>query len=329
MTHPINSSSKGYIPEDDEKEESQWITPQEQLERLALPYATDHVNAVIERLATEAFKQPLKSSFKSLAETTELLKDVVDKVIDQSIAELLNIEGHKNQVPSLFDLVIKRLVPPSPLLAHLTNAIRALALLGMLPERIPALPDNIIEILNSRCSVFNDGRTVAETHTLMLIPGGLTLDEFEAKVRAYGAANYRGDNPLQFRYFWDQARQEHGKVSLGEAHWVLITKDVIPGSRNRSYADQSDMVAHLGNGYEVPKLGEAIAALFLHKIATRESLYTEGNEQNGDVYTDTRVKETTQNYHLVVGGSAPSGVDVSDIDGFAHGSIGVAALRKF
>jgi hypothetical protein len=64
-------------------------------------------------------------------------------------------------------------------------------------------------------------------------------------------------------------------------------------------------------------------------LAEVRSLYQKGNDQNGNVSTSIRVKETTRNIHLVVGGSAPSGVSVTIDFGYVYGSLGVAALRKF
>jgi len=169
---------------------------------------------------------------------------------------------------------------------------------------------------------------------LYLIPKELgTLNHFESEIlKPYGEANYE-ENPLQFRYFWDAARQEHADVPFEDSHWVLMSKDVLPESRNKSWTEQAALVDDLRKkafvNYEVPSLREAFAVMMLHKVATEESLYQAGNEQNGYGYTFTRVKEATQGYRLAVGGFAPSGVSVSNSFGYALEDDGVGALRKF
>jgi hypothetical protein len=157
------------------------------------------------------------------------------------------------------------------------------------------------------------------------------LNKFEALVSAYGQKHleaFGGANPLQFRYFWDSARQDHGDTMFEKDEWRWMSDDILEGSRNRSYEEQAQMVAKLGANFEIPSLGDAAKCLFLHKVATGESLLQQGNEQNGGLSTYTRVQETTQGSRLAIGGSAPSGVDV-DYDIYDDEAIGVVALRKF
>ena len=155
----------------------------------------------------------------------------------------------------------------------------------------------------------------------------------EERVRAYGEEFFQGENPLKFSFFWGDARQEHAGVVADEPQWVLITNDVLPGSRNQPYAKQEQIITDLnaknGTDYQVPTLRETVLAMFLHKIATDVSLYPEGNEQNGNLYTYTRVVEKIRDWRLVVGGFAPSGLSVNYSDDYDDEIVGVAALRKF
>ncbi len=325
------------------------ITPEEQLRLLALPmvqerlYGKGLLNTEVDTaiaFAAGFILKPIASEdtdFKDSGGLPELdaFDPLLDKVIEsatRSILKTMTSKGSETQVPSLTDIVVERLVEPSPLPPILTNWYTALERIQALPDEIPALPRNIHQILGSNCPIHSNKR-IGETHSLYLIPPG-TLNGLEECVSAYGQTLYPNENPLKFRYFWDAARQEHANVQFNEHQWVLISNDVLPGSRNQSYEKQAQMVADLSansfTNYQVPSLREASAAIFLHKVATGESLYQAGNEQNGVVYTYTRVKEITQNWHLIVGGSAPSGVRV-----LRHSSacvveyIGVAALQKF
>jgi len=64
-------------------------------------------------------------------------------------------------------------------------------------------------------------------------------------------------------------------------------------------------------------------------VATEESLYQIG-DQVEVLYTYTRVQNTTDGCHLLVGGSAPSGARVFGLpNDCGCEDFGVAALRKF
>ena len=277
-----------------------WITPQEQLEFLASPM-------VRQRLDED--------------ETRELLESLPEGIIDRIPASVIrsslkSIKGETGHFPTLFDMVIEQLVEPRPLPSNQTNWYTALERIGALPDKIPALPRNIHEILGSPCPIHSTDKTpltVGQTHSLYLLPPG-SLNELEQRVSSYGQKFFQGENPLKFGYFWRVALEEHANVQFSEPQWVLISNDVLPGSRNQNVAKQAQMVETLSKksltNYQVPTLREAIGAVFLHKVATGESLYPEGNEQNGTRDTFTRVKETTQNTRLIVGGFAPSGLRV-------------------
>jgi hypothetical protein len=228
------------------------------------------------------------------------------------------------------------------------NWYTALQLIGDLPDSIPALPRNMPQILNSNCPIRvgekkPDGTPyqLGDTHLLYLIPPG-TLNELEARVRAYGerALNDRGErlypneNPLKFPYFVDSARKKYGDVRSNEYQWILIPNEVLPKSRNKSYLEQAHMVSELSAkalaNYEVPSLYAAAAAYFLHQVATKESLYEAGNEQNGKINTLTRVEDTDKNHHLVVG-STPRGLHVTDYypSEYKRKHVGIVPLRRF
>ncbi|MBF8263707.1 MAG: hypothetical protein HW387_1372 [Parachlamydiales bacterium] len=228
-----------------------------------------------------------------------------------------------------------------------TNWHTALNRLNSLPEKIPPLPANIFQILNSRCPIYGDlvkaegkrFRTfvqVKDTHFLALILEGFgNLNRLERDILIpYGRQKYPGgENPLQFRCFWETARQEHANVPFPDTHWVLMTKDVLPGSRNKPWNEQLALVNALRQkdfvDYEIPTLQQGVAAITTDMVATGERRYPVGDKLKGLVYTYTRVQETTHDWHLIVGGFAPSGVRVNFSCDYGSGSIGVAALRKF
>jgi hypothetical protein len=281
--------------------EGQWITPKQQLDRLHTPLVVRAgllANAVVKKRNEEKGLGRIVGAYERLI---------------PGLAKIVAEYGGDDSDPKL------------------TNWHTGLSRIHAVPARMPPLSRNIHQMLDSPCPI-HKGKKVGETHFFMLIPQELgTLNQLTNTLRAHGQDS--------FRYFWDTALQEHGDTPFGPTHWVLVTKDPIPGSRNKPYTEQVAKVAALTKNpfgekalvnYEVPSLQDFSAAVLLYKVATGESLYQTGNEQNRNVYTYTRLQETTGGYHLVVGGFAPGGLVVcSDCGSHSYENIGVAGLRKF
>ena len=196
----------------------------------------------------------------------------------------------------------------------------------------PALPDGIEAILNSPCPFWGE-RQVRDTHMLVLIPshvGGkpLTLDSLGELIKSpqegYGT-KYRG-----YEYYAKYVRPAIGSQASGSSYWVLMTKDVLPGSRDKRYADQCALVADHANRtglpYKVPGDLEAAVVMLLHHVRSGERLYS----LNPTTYTRCRDK-ATYGYPVVVGGFSSGGLGVVGNDLYFDGNSihGVAGLRKF
>ena len=191
----------------------------------------------------------------------------------------------------------------------------------------PPLPDGIEEILNSPCP-FWEGKQVRETHLLALIPAQvagqpLTLDYLGELIQS----PQWGGHATKYRYYWDGVREAIGSQISGSSYWVLMTKDVLPESRAKSYADQYALVAdqarRTGLAYEVPGALEAAIVVLLHYARSGERLYSD------NPWTYTSCWEKVGNFQLAVGGFSSGGLSVFDI-GYDYVSIcGVAGFRKF
>ena len=196
----------------------------------------------------------------------------------------------------------------------------------------PPLPADIDDILSRPCP-FWDGKKVKkkvnDTHLLALIPSHvagkpLTLDYLSELIKQPQGEGYG----TKYRYYWDAAREAIGNQSPGKSYWVLMTRDVLDGSRNQRYEDQRKLVADHANrtglAYEVPGILEAAVVMLLHHVRSGERLYS--NSPN----TYTRCQESVRNRQLVVGGFSSGGLFVRSYyfyDNFSD--CGVAGLRKF
>jgi hypothetical protein len=273
-------------------------------------------------MASAAVSAP-KASIEQISQIEQLRRLTVP--IEREINDM------KILLSDLADLVARDALDSS-----LTNWHTALSRIGYKDE-ISALPNQIHQIMESESPLQANGGRVSDDHVLYYDPPG-TLNELAARVGAYGKTAlkekdeklYPEENPLRFKYFWNEAHQQYGDV-WSEGGWILISKDVLEGSRDKTYAEQVEMIQSLSEksfaNYEVPTLRAAIAATFLHKVATNENLFRSKADDRKPV-SYTCVQEKTNDLHLIVGGFSPCGLYVRDSSRFVNATFGVAALRK-
>ena len=186
----------------------------------------------------------------------------------------------------------------------------------------PPLPKGIWEILKSPCPFFS-GKKVKDTHGLVLIPE--TVDGKPLNLTALGklVKAPKEGHATKYRYMWDEiVNDKNINQATAKSHWALMTNDVVPGTRNKSYADQQTLIAEMAKQtYEVPPLLDAAICIFMHHTGSGKRLFVD------ESWTYTRCQENIQNYQLAVGGFSLAGLLVSDR--FDTGPIGAAALRKF
>ena len=194
-------------------------------------------------------------------------------------------------------------------------------------EKIP-LPEGMLAILSGPCPI-TPNKKVGETHILVLIPETvngqpLTLNSLGSLVKSKGhfPGTTAGYEPMN-----DDVAADHGNSPAGGSHYVLMTKDVLPGSRNKSYVEQQAMVTKLAGrssaAYEVPAVLPVAAGVFVNYLASGGARLL-SNEPR----TYTRCQETVRGCSVLIGGFAPVGLRVS-YDVFDYDVFGVAALRKF
>jgi hypothetical protein len=186
----------------------------------------------------------------------------------------------------------------------------------------PPLPADIADLLKSPCP-FWPGKRIEETHTLVLVPATvngkpLTLDSLGEMIER----PRNGGNATRYSYYWEDARKQLGQTPAPAAHWVLMTTDVLPNTRKKTYEAQAAEVKKYG-GYEVPSLLEGAVAILMGYIKAGTCWYGQ------TPLTYTRCQEKVEGYQMALGGHGASGLFVgNDLVGeFEH--LGVGALRQF
>jgi len=172
----------------------------------------------------------------------------------------------------------------------------------------PPLPADMHQILQSQCPIW-PGKTVAQTHMLTLIPKTVNGESLTLKLMDSLVQKPKKGNKTKFAKV--SSFYGHGKITVNESHWVLMTKDMIPDSRRRkSYSDQKQLAQTYnkhGIEYEVPKLLDVAVSVFMEYVQTGERLLPD----KPWTYTRCREQESGGNYQMVVGGFSLLGLRVS------------------
>jgi len=109
-----------------------------------------------------------------------------------------------------------------------------------------------------------------------------------------------------------------------KAHWVMLSKDVLDGTRNQNFATQEKLVK--AAGFEIPNSIDAVVSVLLHNLKTADFIYPD--YLSGHQWTFTLVQEqSNQGYRIVVGGFSALGLVVID-DCYDDDRIGASCARK-
>jgi hypothetical protein len=190
----------------------------------------------------------------------------------------------------------------------------------------PDLPSDMVTILDGPCPFWPE-KLVKDTHLLVLMPatvGGVpfTLNGLGELIKRPSHGGHR----TECRYYNKRIKAQIGAESPPRSYWVLMTRDVLPGSRSKGYAHQKALVAGYARRksvpYVLPSVLEAATTILMHHVREGERLF-------GDhPWTHTRCSEMVDGrYPAVVGGFKSSGLSVNYHCYHFHD--GAACCRKF
>jgi hypothetical protein len=197
-------------------------------------------------------------------------------------------------------------------------------------EAAPPLPEHIVDTLNSPCPFWLE-RRVKDTHLLVLIPATVAGKPFSLSLLGELIKHPKGGGySAKCRVYASDVQERFGAQSPEGSYWVLMTRDVLEGSRHETYESQKALVAHhagrTGLPYQLPGALEAATVILSCYVRSGERLYTNGYR------TYTRCQELVawngSGYPATVGGFSPRGIDVFSCDGGRYDCLGVAGLRR-
>jgi hypothetical protein len=152
---------------------------------------------------------------------------------------------------------------------------------------VPPLPTRIESVLEGPCP-FHDGRKVKDTHLLVLVPATVdgrpfTLDLLQTLITEPKNGGYASE----YGTYWPLAKQEIGPRPAFHSQWVLMTKEVVPGTGEKCWDDQEET---LGNSHIAPTVLQAATCILMHYTKTGQRLYHRDPQSQGiDERVDTGV----------------------------------------
>jgi hypothetical protein len=306
----------------DEPDAKPVYRPAAQLVRSFSDQLIDPWSVLLEYPRTEDFL--LQPSPEARLETSEQVYEVLRTENEALTTENLVLRGDFNTLKRKMRVLAQVRVPAEAFGAEAWGQY-----FGEVAEE-PLLPLDIDEILHGPCPLWT-GKAVKDTHLLVLIPAAvdgkpLSLNLLGELIKSPKGGGY----PTKYSFYGSETKAAFGDQSPRSSYWVLMTRDVLEGSRDRCYTDQKKLLAQHASRtnfpYELPSALEAAAVILSHYVRSGERLYTDGP------WTWTRCQELLgygdgSHCPVVVGGFSARGFHVGR-NFLDDSSCGVASLQR-
>lgn len=213
-------------------------------------------------------------------------------------------------------------IPVYPSAMTQENWANPAAFLAILPK-----PKGLLDFLAAPCPIYrSEGKTAAHTHIVVPLVQNLTtlidgvpvteartlqsLDQFDKASGGLGCADIEEEI----------LSSDVDTPSEAGFQWAVMTRDLLPGSRNKRFEDQDECAEE--KGYEVPGFRDAVTCFLWEQRLTGKPSYVDGL---------TRCREKFDGYaHVAVGNRNGEGLHLQTTCGGKAGyGVGVVGLRKF
>jgi hypothetical protein len=162
----------------------------------------------------------------------------------------------------------------------------------------PPLPHDFSAIWNRPCPILPKNK-IKKTHMLVYLPATVDGKPFTLKKLVEIAKRHfpQNNGSNEFIWIWLNCIEVLGDKPIDKSGWVLMPKDVLPGSRKKCYDEQQKIVAELARqsliDYKPAGTLEAATCFLLQYLKTR--LF------NNNLRTFTCCKDKVQGWQTVVG----------------------------
>ncbi len=194
----------------------------------------------------------------------------------------------------------------------------------------PELSANIDTLLAEGCPFWPD-RKIEDTHLLFLMPEQIDGQPFTLNLLSALIQNPRvGGHSVRYRRYGPGTRKQLGDQPSGASYWVLLTRDILPGSQNKTYEVQEAWMCEpdaARAGYALPRVLEAATGALLHYVRSAGGrLYAD----NPSVFTrcSERISGYDDELYAVVVGDFSSDGLVIRTNNSKSDRLGVAGCRR-
>jgi len=244
---------------------------------------------------------------------------------DDLVTAIINVrEPNGNRqaalVPDIAGIIADYLPKSAPL--DMFGSEEWNSLFGRVAPASPPSPE-LIDLLQSPCPFF-PGKRIDQSHLLVYIPNHVDGKPLTPNSMEEYAKNPKtGQNLSKYDFVGPQIMNRCGGLE-GAPCWVLITRNVIPGSRDKSYKTQQTMVESAAKGeWEVPSLRDVIVCVFAKHAKSGFRMLSDRPQ-----LTYTRCREKIRGNQIVVGGLVSAGLHVY-CGNHGNPENGISALQKF
>ena len=144
----------------------------------------------------------------------------------------------------------------------------------------PALPDDIENILDSRCPFWPKCK-VRDTHLLALIPATVADKPLTLNYLGQLITGLQANHGKQYQFSLDSNLQAIMPLNPKTSYWVLMTRYMLPEGHNKNYTYQCQLVKCLTYesklAYKLPYALELAILMVLYAQETGEDLYPDYN----------------------------------------------------
>lgn len=184
----------------------------------------------------------------------------------------------------------------------------------------PPLPANIESILQSPCPYWR-GKKIGETHLLVLIPSKLGTEKTTLSNFVKIVASFRKDFFLKKPEFlrYDKIPEK----TIKSSYWALITKDVVPGTLDKHFKWQKEILVKGSKKHKVPRVLEAAIAITMYSIDNPTSIF---NATFTLCKEEMKITSKTK-HHFAVGNFNSMSLQLG-YAGSSDKNVGLAALQK-
>ena len=188
------------------------------------------------------------------------------------------------------------------------------------------LPSDIENILDAEASFIldneNSQQRVRDNHLLVLMPSHINDVAFTLNMLGVLAKQYFPGLESGYRRYETSVRSCLGCSAPLRSYWLLMTRHILYGSRNKDYDIQNEMVPR---NYTLPNTLETATGMLIHYARHKVRLF----DDSPWTYVCCMNEHVINGPKLAsVGGFSTSGLFISSHDGSGAEHRGIACCRR-